>query len=148
MHSQRSLKMAAVAACCLTLSVLACGGGTGTGASTQPKLVVFIVVDQMLPEHFSRFDDLYSGGLKRLFDDGAVFLNGMHHHAATYTATGHATLSTGRFPGAHGIVGNSWFDRAAGNRDTYASADSTVHQIGEPGPYRRLTQTNEKRCPG
>ena len=135
---RNALNILIIAACCSTLVLLACDAGSGDSGSSgkapaPPRLVVFVVVDQMLPDHFSRFDDLYSGGLKRLYDDGAVFLNGMHHHAATYTATGHATLSTGRFPGAHGIVGNSWFDRAAGNRETYATADSTVHQVGEPG---------------
>jgi predicted AlkP superfamily pyrophosphatase or phosphodiesterase len=77
--------------------------------STDPgiDLVVVIVVDQMHPEYFTRFHDDLSGGLRRLYDRGAVFLHGMQDHAMTLTAPGHSTVLSGRPPASTNIVSNS-----------------------------------------
>ena len=69
-----------------------------------PKLGVVIVIDQMTPDYLTRFDALYTGGFRRLLDSGAVFLQAIHDHAATETAVGHTTLSTGCLPMHHGII--------------------------------------------
>jgi predicted AlkP superfamily pyrophosphatase or phosphodiesterase len=70
-------------------------------------LVVLIVVDQMHPEYFTRFHDDLNGGLRRLYDHGAVFLHGMQDHAMTLTAPGHSTVLSGRPPASTNIVSNS-----------------------------------------
>jgi predicted AlkP superfamily pyrophosphatase or phosphodiesterase len=70
-------------------------------------LVVLIVVDQMHPEYFTRFHDDLTGGLRRLYDHGAVFLHGMQDHAMTLTAPGHSTVLSGREPASTNIVSNS-----------------------------------------
>jgi predicted AlkP superfamily pyrophosphatase or phosphodiesterase len=77
--------------------------------STDPgvDLVVMIVVDQMHPEYFTRFHDDLTGGLRRLYDHGAVFLHGMQDHAMTLTAPGHSTVLSGRSPASTNIVSNS-----------------------------------------
>ena len=41
----------------------------------KTKLVVVLVADQMRPDHFSRFGELYKGGLKWLSDNGISFEN-------------------------------------------------------------------------
>jgi predicted AlkP superfamily pyrophosphatase or phosphodiesterase len=79
----------------------------------RPKLVVVIVVDQMRADYVDKFRSQWTGGLKRLVDEGAWFRSAAYPYAATETCVGHATISTGAFPMNHGMVGNSWWDRDA-----------------------------------
>ncbi len=85
----------------------------GAGASAQaqpsvqpPTLVVFITIDQMRPDYFTRFGAQLTGGLKRLYDGGAVFTEGRYDHAITETAPGHSVTMSGRHPGGTGILLN------------------------------------------
>src|SRR6266704_1884982 len=83
-------------------------------ASTgTPKLVVAIVIDQFRYDYLTRFRSEYTGGLKRMLDDGANFTNARYRHYQTVTASGHATFLTGSTPAMTGIVGNEWWDRAS-----------------------------------
>jgi predicted AlkP superfamily pyrophosphatase or phosphodiesterase len=75
--------------------------------SENPTLVVFLTVDQMREDYFQRFDKQLTGGLRRLYDGGAFFLEGYQDHAITETAPGHAATLSGRFPVHTGIVTNS-----------------------------------------
>jgi len=79
----------------------------------SPRLMLFLVVDQMRYDYVERMDPLFSGGLRRLLDEGISFTEAHHDHAVTNTAPGHATLATGRHPARSGIVGNYWIDREA-----------------------------------
>jgi arylsulfatase A-like enzyme len=76
-----------------------------------PRLVLFIIADQLRADYLVRFRPVLQHGLARLLDESVVFTEAHHDHAATVTATGHATLTTGTFPSSHGIVGNSWYSR-------------------------------------
>jgi len=87
-----------------------------------PRLILLIVVDQMRADYLERFRPLFTGGLARLLEEGVVLTDAHHFHAATETAPGHATLSTGVFPSRHGIIANGWFDRESG-RDAYCCGD-------------------------
>lgn len=80
----------------------------------SPRLVLFLVVDQMRYDYLERMDPLLTGGLRWLLDHGVSFTDAHHDHAATNTAPGHATLATGFFPGHSGIVSNFWVDRETG----------------------------------
>ncbi len=102
----------------LLLSAAACASQSGqtpaASANTpavvrdaRPALVVFITVDQMRSDYFQRFDAQFTGGLRRLYDGGAFFLDGYQDHAITETAPGHASTMSGRFPVHTGIVMNS-----------------------------------------
>ncbi|MBK7140778.1 MAG: alkaline phosphatase family protein [bacterium] len=97
----------------------------------QPKLGVVIVVDQMVPDYLTRFDSLYVGGFRRLIDNGALFLGAIHDHAATETAVGHTTISTGCLPSRHGVIGNNYYDRNA-QREVYSMRDTLSPLIGKP----------------
>ncbi|HTZ47381.1 MAG TPA: alkaline phosphatase family protein [Verrucomicrobiae bacterium] len=77
----------------------------------RPKLVVVIVVDQMRADYVDKFRSQWSGGLKRLVEEGAWFRAAAYPYAATKTCVGHATISTGAFPASHGMVANDWWDR-------------------------------------
>ncbi|HEX2203686.1 MAG TPA: alkaline phosphatase family protein [Longimicrobium sp.] len=72
----------------------------------RPKLLVFITVDQLRPDYFTRWGHQLNGGLARLWNGGAVFTDAHHDHAITETAPGHATTLAGRYPRGTGIVRN------------------------------------------
>ena len=81
-----------------------------------PKLLVILVVDQMRFDYLDRFAPSYSGGLKRLATDGAVFERALYPYLNTVTCAGHATIATGSVPATHGIIMNEWYQRSAGRR--------------------------------
>ena len=64
----------------------------------RPRLAVLIVVDQMRPDYFTRFGPQLTGGLKRILDEGTLFVDGRQDHGMTETAPGHSTLLSGRPP--------------------------------------------------
>jgi len=91
-----------------TLPIAACAQNTQVPpASTGPSLLVFITVDQMRPDYFSRFEPQLTGGLARLYKGGAFFTNAFHDHAITETAPGHSVTMSGRFPRSTGILENA-----------------------------------------
>jgi predicted AlkP superfamily pyrophosphatase or phosphodiesterase len=98
----------------------------------RPKLVVMIVVDQMRGDYVDKFRGQWTGGLKRLVDEGAWFRAAAYPYAATETCVGHATISTGSFPAEHGLVANSWWDRDAQKMVTCTS-DPNVKNIAYAG---------------
>jgi len=78
----------------------------------RPKLVVFVVVDQMRADYPVRYAGMLEHGLKRLTTQGAWFKNAAYPYLNTVTCVGHVTMSTGTFPYKHGMVANTWYDRA------------------------------------
>lgn len=92
----------------ICFSIVGCAATLQQPAQTaQPALVVFITVDQLLPEYYDRWKHQLNGGLALLYRDGAVFQNGYQDHAITETAPGHASTMSGRFPVHTGIASNS-----------------------------------------
>ncbi len=81
----------------------------------RPRLIVLIVVDQMRGDYVDRFGEQWTGGLKRLLNQGAWFHDAAFPYAATETCVGHATISTGAFPSTHGMIANEWWDRDLDN---------------------------------
>lgn len=73
----------------------------------RPTLVVFLTVDQMIPDYFARYGRQFTGGLRRLQTGGVLYTNGFQDHATTETAPGHASTMSGRFPMHTGIVRNN-----------------------------------------
>src|SRR5260370_23495818 len=80
-------------------------------APAKPKLVVLLVVDQMRGDYVDKFLGQWTGGLKRLVDEGAWFPDAAYPYAATETSVGHSTISTGAFPATHGMGANPLWDR-------------------------------------
>jgi predicted AlkP superfamily pyrophosphatase or phosphodiesterase len=100
----------------------------------RPALVVMMVVDQLSQDLLARHEDVFTGGFRRLIDDGRWYVNATHDHAATKTAPGHATLSTGSWPSHHGIVANEWLERIGGEWvEVTEVGDPTVQILGVPG---------------
>jgi predicted AlkP superfamily pyrophosphatase or phosphodiesterase len=103
-------------------------------APARPKLVVLLVVDQMRGDYVDKFLGQWTGGLKRLVEEGAWFRNAAYPYAATETCVGHATISTGAFPATHGMVANDWWDRKEQKMVTCTSdPDPNVKNIGYAG---------------
>lgn len=96
----RRLISALVLAACATAPVAA------QAPMPPPKLLVFITVDQLRPDYFTRWPGQLTGGLARLYNGGAVYTNAFQDYAITETAPGHASTMSGRFPRSTGIVSN------------------------------------------
>jgi Type I phosphodiesterase / nucleotide pyrophosphatase len=101
-------------------------------APARPKLVVVLVVDQMRGDYVDKFRGQWTGGLKRLVDEGAWFRNAAYPYAATETCVGHSTISTGAFPATHGMVANAWWDRESQKMMT-CTADPKAKNLGYAG---------------
>jgi arylsulfatase A-like enzyme len=112
-------------------------------AATQPKLVLAIVIDQFRYDYLTRFRGDYTGGLRRLLDQGAVFTNAHYDHVPTVTAAGHAAFLSGAPPAMSGIIGNEWWDRATAKRVTSVSDDGTklLGGSGAGSSPRRMLQS-------
>lgn len=109
----------------------------------SPKLVVAIVIDQFRYDYLTRFRSEYTGGLKRMLEEGANFTNARYRHYQTVTAAGHSTFLSGATPAMSGIVGNEWWDRTT-SRAVTSVFDSTTRLVGAEGTGaspRRLLQS-------
>jgi hypothetical protein len=84
-------------------------------ANSRPRLAVLVVFDQMRGDYLSRWEKLFGErGFRRLQQEGAWFTSCHYPYADTFTAAGHASITTGCSPAEHGIIENDWYDRAAG----------------------------------
>lgn len=104
----------------------------GTKSLARPKLVVMLVVDQMRADYVDKFRGQWTGGLKRLAEQGAWFRDAAYPYAATETCVGHSTISTGAFPATHGMVANAWWDRDTQKMVT-CTADPQAKNVGYAG---------------
>lgn len=112
---------------------MAVQSGCGIFAPERPALMVLVVVDQLRGDLLEEYDSLFSGGFRRLYDQGLRFTRATHDHAKTATAAGHATLGTGVFPARNGIVDNEWLERDQdGWRSVYCLEDTLSHILGFP----------------
>lgn len=75
--------------------------------------VIAVLFDGLNANHL---DDALAAGvvptLARLIDDGVCLRHGTLASFPTVTLPNHTTLLTGAHPGHHGVLSNSWFDRA------------------------------------
>ena len=103
---------------CLAALLLMLSGLCGAAAAqTQPavKLVLQITVDGLRADLLNRYQAGFGkDGFRYLMKKGVVYTNAQYQYANTETIVGHATLATGTFPSQHGMIGNVWFDREAG----------------------------------
>jgi predicted AlkP superfamily pyrophosphatase or phosphodiesterase len=103
-------------------------------AADKPTLVVQVLVDQLRADLLDRYADLFTGGFKRLHDQGHNYVNATHDHAATETAVGHTTLATGVYPSRHGIIANAWYQQQNGQWAFVSNVgDPAVQIVGAPG---------------
>jgi hypothetical protein len=119
-----------------------CASAARSDVSTQPvapampqrvPLVVVLVVDQMRASYLETYGSKFTGGLRRLIDQGAWFRKAAYPYMNTVTCAGHATIGTGALPYRHGMILNAWWDRKTGSSQA-CTADRSVKNIGYMGP--------------
>lgn len=125
-------------ACAFALAglVASCAGPAGPGAAApaaaaaRPKLVVFLAVDGLPMRQVSAYrEQLQPDGFARFLDRGTWFADAHYGYAYTVTAAGHATMLTGAYPHASGIIGNDWRDLVSGEVQ-YCTGDARHTYIG------------------
>lgn len=98
----------------------------------RPKLVLILVIDQFRYDYLPRFRQAFGeGGFNRLLKGGASYADCRYDYATTETGPGHATLFTGAYGNLHGIISNTWYDRAL-HQPMYCVFDPTTQIVGEP----------------
>ena len=102
---------------------------TPAGDASRPGLVMLVVVDQLRSDLLDKYTGLYTGGFKRLQNEGRFFTKAAHDHAGTSTAPGHATLSTGVYPNRHGVIANLWLERPGAQWVPVENIDDTTVKI-------------------
>lgn len=143
-----ALGVTAVAA--VSLLAAAPAGSPPPGTTDAPALAVVLVVDQMRADYLTRYGRHWQYGLARVVREGARFDRAAYPYLNTTTCVGHATIGTGQFPLHHGIVRNSWYDRAAG-RVVDCTDDPDAPAVGgRPGaagetPRRLMAPTLAER---
>jgi hypothetical protein len=104
----------------------------------RPRLAVLVIFDQMRADYLTRWQKHFrKDGLGRLLREAAWFQNCHYPYAYTLTAPGHASLVTGCCPHKHGIIANTWYDRASGDLTDAGRTDR--YQPVPPPPGRRVS---------
>lgn len=131
----KRLLLTAVSACVALTPMMATAAPAASAANvtqtapaqTQPRLVVTVVVDQLSANLFNQYRSRFTGGFKRLIDEGLVHANGFQTHGVTETCPGHSTVLTGMHPTHTGIgVNYSNDDETGEGRYCLASEVNTL----------------------
>lgn len=112
-------------------------------APASPRLLVIVVVDQMRSEYLDRYAAQWTDGFKRLRAEGAVFTRAFYPYLNTVTCTGHATIATGAYPYAHGVIMNEWFVRSLGARRA-CTDDPRVTSVPYQTPAEKIGHSAER----
>jgi hypothetical protein len=113
---------------------------SASAADKPPRLVLQITVDALrgdLPQRF--LHHMGNGGFRYLFSNGVHYSNAHYEHGNTETIVGHSSLATGTTPALHGMVGNVWFDKAAG-RLIYNVEDNRYHLLSSNADVDKSTE--------
>lgn len=98
--------------------------------SSDVKLVVGIVVDQMRTDYLYRYWDKFEeGGFKRLVNEGYFCRNAHFNYVPTYTGPGHASIYSGTTPATHGIIANNWYEKSS-KEVVYCVSDDGANGLG------------------
>src|SRR6185436_5567855 len=115
----------------------------------RPKLFVLLVAEQFRSDYLTRFASLLApGGFRRLMDEGA-FLPDCRMASSSFSATGLATIATGAYADAHGIVAESWYDAGSKKIVTAGAslnqADTLADQVASADPASRVFASSMHR---
>jgi predicted AlkP superfamily pyrophosphatase or phosphodiesterase len=132
--------------CIAAASVVVLVSSFDAAVQPPPKLAVVIVVDQMRADYVDRFNDEWTGGLKRMVTQGAWYQQAAYPYLTTVTCAGHATVSTGSFPHVHGVFQNGWWDREA-RKQMLCTEDPTAKDVGYGVAGRRRLAVDGKGLP-
>ncbi len=86
---------------------------------TPPKLLINIIVGGMRSGDIERYKSVFgSSGFIHLAQKGVNFTNAHYSSNQTTSPSSLATLTTGATPSTHGIIGELWWDRLLGKRES------------------------------
>ena len=113
------------------------GFGKNVIEGRRPHLTVVVSIDQFRGDYLRRLNDLLLpanrggkvGGFRYLMTAGSYFAEAHYPHFPLYTGPGHAMILTGGSPYKHGIISNSWRDRATGY-EVYCVDDARQKVVG------------------
>ncbi len=95
------------------LCALAGLAGRAFAQPPRPKLFVLLLLEELRGDAVQSLAPRFGpGGFRRLQEQGAWFPD-CRHLASGFSASGIVTLATGAWPAEHGIVADSWYDRAS-----------------------------------
>lgn len=98
--------------------------------------MVVIAVDQLGEDLLERYDSLFTGGFRRLKDQGRSYSEAWVDHAITVSHPGHVTLATGAAPSRHGIVDAAFYEGPPGSRRFVdALTDPGESIVGAPAQH-------------
>ena len=96
------------------LAVLAVAGMQAQDAPAVPRLVVGLAIDQFRMDYMEAFSAMYGDrGFKRLWKEGRIYRNAEYDFVNVDKSSSVASVYTGTVPMYHGIIGDSWLDRAS-----------------------------------
>ena len=126
-------------------ATLVAAPATATPESVPPRLIVLVAVDQGRADYLPRFASRFTGGLKTLMEEGAVFTNAHLDHYPSVTAVGHSAMLTGAPPSISGIIGNDWYVRPE-KRNMASVEDPATARLGAAeatgsSPHRLMVST-------
>lgn len=101
-----------------------------------PRYTIVIVLDQCPYRYFPQFAPYFTGGLKKLIQQGTFFTHAYHPHGIPETTPGHHAISTGTLPKDHGAVTNQWFDEVTYEKIKYE--DTIIDQKTVQSPRRTM----------
>jgi predicted AlkP superfamily pyrophosphatase or phosphodiesterase len=129
--SNRSLSIKGCLSVILLVTVILKLSGQGAYLPPdKPRLVIGIVVEEMKYDQLEKFRDRFGeDGIKRLINEGTYFKNSSFRYMLTESAPGHATISTGAEPAAHGIASDNWYVPLK-NELIYCTKDIDVNPVG------------------
>ena len=76
-----------------------------------PRLVVLLVIDQFRADYIEMYGHQWTSGLRRLLRPRRGLSARDVSVRGSVTCAGHATIGTGTLPSAHGMFGNTIYDR-------------------------------------
>lgn len=118
----------------LSLLTITLPGVAAQAEGTAPRLVVGIHIDQLKTDYLDWFKDGFTeDGLKRMLEKGIVYRTVDYGFPRRDEASASASLACGTTPSRHGIVSNTWYDRAT------ATVVSSVYDPNWMGNYTLST---------
>lgn len=116
---------------CVFSGQASCSAGVEDG---NPKLLVLLALDQFRADYLERYGPVFTGGFRRMLDEGRSYPRATVAHAPTLSYPGHTTLATGAHPRTHGINSNAWLETLPNGekRRVFVMLDPGEQILGDP----------------
>ncbi|MCU4173648.1 alkaline phosphatase family protein [Carboxylicivirga sp. N1Y90] len=108
-------------------------------ASPKPKLVVFILVDELSTDQLIAFRDKFSDdGFNRIISGGSFYRHASFPAGSVYAGSSLSTFYSGSYAATHGVISDKWYDRL---RSIEVHADGLETDSAYPSAKNMLAST-------